>query len=635
MNALTNPTPHDQNSIDNCKLSIVNCQSKSPNRPIAQSPTRPMRPIRPIRPIRSSDHLQSALSTLCTRLNRTFSQDTFSWRMAKYRFWPTGFARDILGSYWWGKQIAIGEAVAKNRRVAVKSANGVGKTYLAADLVLWFLYTHPPAVVLTTAPTWRQVRHVLWEEIRRRHRTARVALPGRLMRARIDAGEGWFALGLATDGGVKFQGFHAENLLIIFDEASGIPDEIWDAAEGIAVAPNNRILAIGNPLAVSGRFHQCFTRARGWLRFTISALDHPNITKYSRQIHGCVTQDSITEKLSDWCEQILLSPSGRGAGGEGAFPNSLLTTHHSQLTVAVPNSPLTTNHSQLTVAVPNSPLTTHHSPLTATPAPPDHVVWHGQAYRPNNLFRARVLGEFPNADQDTLIPLHWIEAAVGRKLSQTGFRRAAADIARYGDDKTVIGWRDGPVLMDFEVIEGADTMKVAEAINSLAYREHPETIAIDCIGIGAGVVDRLYQLKTEGVEPVNVGLPAYNRELFENRRAELYWGLRERFRLGEISLKHVAGPASDADHTSDGSLTSDDSLTSELASLKYTITSRGRIRIESKNEIKRRLGHSPDRADMLALLFDGAAESITDFRKDQTQCPPSPYQQLRNEMKNW
>src|SRR5262249_47292606 len=148
-------------------------------------------------------------------------------------------------------------------------------------------------------------------------------------------------------------------------------------------------------------------------------------------------------------------------------------------------------------------------------------------------------------------------------------------------------------LMDYEVIEGTDTMKIAEAINSLAYREHPETIAIDSIGIGAGVVDRLYQLKTEGVEAVNVGLPAFNKELYENRRAELFWGLRDRFRLGEISIKK------------------DDDLTSELASLKYTITSRGRIRIESKDEMKRRLGHSPDRSDMLALLFDGAAQSIT------------------------
>ena len=80
---------------------------------------------------------------------------------AVYRDDPAGFARDILGSRWWDAQTEIADALTKHRRVAVKAANGVGKTYLAADLCLWFLYTHTPSVVLTTAPTWRQVETLL------------------------------------------------------------------------------------------------------------------------------------------------------------------------------------------------------------------------------------------------------------------------------------------------------------------------------------------------------------------------------------------------------------------------------------------------------------------------------------------
>ena len=76
---------------------------------------------------------------------------------AAYRRDPAGFAREVLGSTWWRAQEETARLVARQRRVAVKAANGVGKTYLAADIVLWFLYCHAPSVALTTAPTWRQV----------------------------------------------------------------------------------------------------------------------------------------------------------------------------------------------------------------------------------------------------------------------------------------------------------------------------------------------------------------------------------------------------------------------------------------------------------------------------------------------
>ena len=139
---------------------------------------------------------------------------------------PAGFARQVLGSTWWKAQEEIARLLAESRRVAVKAANGVGKTYLAADLVLWFLYCHRPSIVLTTAPTWRQVESLLWEEIRKRHRTVNAraemdpslpALEGSLLQTRLKIAEGHFALGLSTDEPVRFQGFHAEDLLVVLD----------------------------------------------------------------------------------------------------------------------------------------------------------------------------------------------------------------------------------------------------------------------------------------------------------------------------------------------------------------------------------------------------------------------------------
>jgi phage terminase large subunit len=514
----------------------------------------------------------SYLTTFLTKLRSRFRDEVFWRRMALYRRRPEAFAIKVLGSRWWEKQREAARAVASSRRTAVKSANGVGKTYLAADLALWFLYTHRPALVLTTAPTERQVRHLLWEEIRRRFRGARVALPGELRTTRLQVGEGWFALGLSTDEGVRFQGFHAENLLIVFDEASGIPEEIWEAAEGVAVGRNNRILAIGNPLCTSGRFYRIFQEDSGWTKRTISALDHPNVTGRGPAIPGAVTPEAIDERVREWCEEI-------GSLGDRVVGS---------LSAQRPNDPMTQS--------------------------PDIFVWRGRRYRPNNAFRIRVLGEFPDAEDDSLIPLRWIEAAMARTLPAKGCRRAAADIARFGGDSTVIGVRAGPVVTRMDVTRGADTMEVAGRIVQMARAEKPESIAVDSIGLGAGVLDRLNELGVQGVEGVNVALPAGDPERFANRRAELYWGLRERFRAGDIAIPH------------------DEALCEELTAIRYRHTSRGQIEIESKEEMKKRGLHSPDRADMLALLFDGGGETLP---PREAESAPSPARMLREEMARW
>jgi phage terminase large subunit len=485
--------------------------------------------------------------------------------MTRYRRRPEAFARHALGSSWWQKQREVAQSVAHHRRTAVKSANGVGKTYLAADLALWFLYCYQPSIVVTTAPTRRQVRHLLWEEIRRRFQGARESLPGELLKDRLTVGPGWYALGLATDEPTRFQGFHAENLLIVFDEASGIAEEIWEAAEGIAVGKNNRIVAIGNPMTASGRFYRIFQSDPLWRRHTISALDHPNVTGVGAPIPGAVTAEAIEERVMQWCEEIL--------EGEACAESDLLR-------------------------------------------------WRGRLYRPNNAFRVRVLGEFPDSAEDTLIPLRWIEAAAARWREEyrfgeglTGVRRAAADVARFGGDWTVIGLRIGSVVARLEATQGCDLMEVAGRVARLAQEARPESIAIDGIGIGAGVADRLQELRIAGVEAVNVSLPAHDREHFANRRAELYWGLRERFRTGDITIPP------------------DEALCSQLAQIRYTYTSRGQVQIASKEAMRRRGHASPDHADMLALLFDSSTGE--GFAWDEPSSPPSAAARLRAEMEGW
>lgn len=452
--------------------------------------------------------------------------------MAGYRGRPAEFASQVLGSRWWRMQAEAAQLVAAGPRTVIKSANGVGKTYLAADLALWFLYTHSPSIVLTTAPTQRQVRQLLWEEIRRRHRSARVALPGRVTQAGLRVGDGWYALGLATNDDVRFQGFHAEHLFIVFDEASGIDGAIWQAAEGVAVGANNRMLAIGNPLRTSGRFYELFRDAGSWQRMTISALDHPNVTGDGPCIPGAVTRAALEARIAEWCEEV---------GGDAADG-------------------------------------------------PDLFRWGGRRYLPDNRFRTRVLGEFPDAGDATLIPMRWIEAAMARALPAGGRRRAAVDVARFGSDSTVIGVREGAALIWMQAVRGSDTMATAGRVARMAYEMRPETIAVDVVGLGAGVVDRLREAGIAGVIAFNGGMPAHSPERFANRRAETYWGLRERFQAGDIALPR------------------DDVLLEQLVGIRYGYTSRGQICIESKVEARRRGISSPDRADTLAMLFDASGE---------------------------
>ena len=179
---------------------------------------------------------------------------------------------------------------------------------------------------------------------------------------------------------------------------------------------------------------------------------------------------------------------------------------------------------------------------------------------------------------------------MGRTLPAEGVRRMAADVARFGGDATVIGVRVGATLTYLKAIRGADLMEVTGAIARIAFDCKPESIAVDSIGLGAGVVDRLVETNIQGVEPVNAALPARDSERFANRRAEMYWALRERFRSGEIALPP------------------EEEMKEQLASLRYRHTSRGQIQMESKEEMKRRGLHSPDHADMLAMLYDGGAE---------------------------
>ena len=442
---------------------------------------------------------------------------------------PSYFTQKILNRTSWSLQAEILKSVRDNKRTAVRSCHGIGKTFTAAMCILWFLYTHPKSIVLSTAPTWRQVEKLIWKEIRSAYREAIIPLGGNLLPKTPELHlihDEWYAAGLSTNEPDRFQGFHEEHILVVVDEAAGVKLEIYEAIEGILTSSGARLLLIGNPTAIGTPFYDAFTKGIGYKTFHVSAYDTPNFTTY-----GITPEDIANDTWQDKVKEIpyprLITPewvSGRyKAWGEKSAP-----------------------------------------------------------------YQVRVMGNFPQQGKDTLIPLLWIELAMERwEDTQEGQPvQLGVDVAAYGSDKTVIAVRKGNKLVELNIYSQKNTRETAGLVEVHARAHKTSRIAVDEIGIGRGVVDSLEESGYDNVG-VNVAERSRDPERYHNLRAELWCNLRE-----------LLDPDKEAI-----SLPPDDELLSELSSVKYKIDSRGAIQIESKENMKKRLGHSPDRADAVVLAF--------------------------------
>ena len=423
---------------------------------------------------------------------------------------PVAFARDVLGVGLWEKQEEVLTALTTHRRVAVKAGNGLGKGFCAAVAVLWYMHAHQDsAIVLTTAPTFRQVRHILWRQIRRLYRPVADALGGKMLDTRWDLDDGRYALGLSADGADQFQGFHSPNMFIVVDEAEGVSDDIYEAIESVMTSDDPLLLLIGNPTTMTGAFRRAFHEERRiYSTITISALDSPNVRAGRVVVPGLTTAAWVEERRDIWSENSA-------------------------------------------------------------------------------VFKARVLGQFPEQEEDTLLRLSDIEAAVDRNLpgaDGSGPVVLAVDVARYGTDRSVILRRRGDRVEEIQALRQVDTMQLAGRVAAAMRDNGAAEVFIDEVGVGAGVVDRLHELG-HPVRGINVGRRARRPEAYANLRAEAYWTLAERFRSGNISI-----PA-------------DNELVSELAALRYYYNSQGLLRIEGKDKMRKRGLPSPDKADALMLAF--------------------------------
>lgn len=180
-------------------------------------------------------------------------------------------------------------------------------THLAARIALWFLCSFKPSKVITTAPTLRQVKDLLWSELRNAHKKAIIPIGGELLQLSLKFDEDHFCVGFSTDAENidRFTGFHQSNLLVIFDQAGGIDPNIWEASEGLMTSANCKWLAISNSAISDGELANiCMPDRRSrfgtWNILRVKASESPNVVAGKNIIPGLVAHDWVKKREEAW-----------------------------------------------------------------------------------------------------------------------------------------------------------------------------------------------------------------------------------------------------------------------------------------------------------------------------------------------
>jgi len=387
---------------------------------------------------------------------------------------PALFITDFFGEKPDPLQLKILRALTKSNKIAIRSGHGVGKTWLAARGGLWFFVTRPYSKVITTAPTWHQVRKILWSEI---HSALRKVPP--ILKANFEVldmdiymkdanGERiqeWYITGRSSDKAEYMQGFHAPYLLYIIDEASGVDNKIYEAIEG-SQTTEAKILMIGNPLRAEGYFYDAFHKNRDlWDTYHLSCLESPRVSR-----------KWIEERKREWGEESILYKIKVLGEFPDIISNALIPLYWVESAKIDSYSSEKSTHEQR---------------------------WY-------------------------LIDKQWAS-------DPTVEIRIGVDVARMGGDETVITviGQKGNTIKVFEIIsaQGKETTWTARRTKRLYEKYNTKIVNVDDTGVGGGVTDLL---KEEGVKvnPIKFGASPTNSEakmLFLNLKAQIYYTLKDYF----------------------------------------------------------------------------------------------------------
>jgi hypothetical protein len=499
---------------------------------------------------------------------------------------PVRWIKDTLHEFIWSKQAEILESVRDNRYTAVHACHGVGKSFIASRTIAWWISTNDvdDVYVVSTAPTARQVEAILWREIKKAHKKGKLA--GRINQGnqplwKIDGEEVGMGRKPADHDAHGFQGIHAKRVLVVVDEACGVPKLLWDAIDALATNEFSRVLAIGNPDDPGTHFRTICQPGSGWNVIRIDALRSPNMCRSEIDKLDQV-EPGLTAKMYDVLAECHVEPS--------------------------------------TEEIPENVRPMLTSPLW--------VVERAKRWGTNSaLWTSKVRGLFPDSNMEGVIPLGWVERAIDRWIEWQdagapelpGQPVIACDVARFGDDMTAMGKRQGNAVYTIHRFSGLDTKETTDVL----LRRDPRTdmegktvrlfgqdtphllYVVDVIGVGAGVVDNLRHHMRELHRPhpprvigfnasEQFGLTDKNGEFgFFNNRAAAWWHLRELLDPHQPGGSHIMLP-------------DDEQLRADLTAPKWKLSDSGsppKIKVEPKEDIRERLGRSPDTGDMVVMLF--------------------------------
>lgn len=435
----------------------------------------------------------------------------------EYRDDPVKFVREVLGATPLPYQAEFLQAIADGeRKMSVRSGHGTGKSTSASWAMLWYVLLRFPNKVVVTAPTSGQLFDALFAELKRwinelpdqlkpmlTVKSDRVELAAAPSEAFISARTS------RAETPEALAGVHSENVLLVVDEASGVPEKVFEAAAGSMSGHAATTILLSNPTRSSGTFFESQTRLSG--------------TYWTRR-WSCVDSPLVSEEFVD-----------------------------------------------------------------------EMRLRYGEE---SNAFRIRVLGEFPLADDDTIIPFHLVEAATQRdiELDEDAQTVWGLDVARFGSDKTVLAKRQGNVITEVNGWQGLDLMqtvgRVKAEYDGLPSHLRPREIMVDVIGMGGGVVDRLRELNVP-VRGVNVAESPSMGDTYTNLRAELWFKMR-----GWLEQRGAKLPKNEQ-------------LIAELTSIRYSFASSGKMKAEGKDDMRKRGLSSPDYADAVCLtLASDAATAL-------------------------
>lgn len=444
------------------------------------------------------------------------AQNPFEEMIARYGVTEDGpglFVREILGAEPETYQDDLLRAVGRGeRKISVRSGHGTGKSTSLSWAMLWFVIFRFPNKVVVTAPTTAQLYDALFAELKRwineLPEALRVLLEVKTDRVELIAAPSEAFISARTSRAEQpeaLAGVHSDNVMLVVDEASGVPEQVFEAASGSMSGHNATTILAGNPTRTTGTFYETHTRlADHWFTLHWSCIDSPRVS-------------------AEFVEEMKIR--------------------------------------------------------------------YGED---SNAYRIRVLGEFPTGDDDTIVPLYLAEAAKARDVSASPTTRPVwgLDVARYGSDRTALAKRTGPVISEVETWRGLDLMqtvgRVKAQYDGLLPSDRPTEIMVDVIGLGSGVYDRLRELGLP-VRAINVSEAPAIGGTYNNLRTELLF----RFR-GWLEQRGSRLP-------------NDPELIAELTSIRYSFASTGKMKAESKDDMRRRGLRSPDKADAVVLTFAGDA----------------------------